>query len=90
MPLKGNKRVKWKGVDPDGEPSTGRYAVFFHPLNTDPIISKPNGESEEKQFGPPSKQPAGVDYKYTVARLDDNSDILTSCSPLDPRIRVLR
>jgi hypothetical protein len=101
VPVTGGKKIKWKAFDLAGNPKDGvKYAVYFHPFVGDPIFGNPGtGETPFQTLQAPAKLPGseipnsvntgGVDYKYTIARINADNTIFDGCKPLDPLIRIL-
>jgi hypothetical protein len=102
--------IFWIAADGDYEELAGldddfHFAVFFHPFvqsGNINYVSKPTAQSPDHSavVGPLNMLtrtllPEGVDYKYTIARVervgtgdDAYFRLLEGCAPLDPRIRV--
>lgn len=98
-----NVQLKWKAVgfpDPVELPATPtdkfKFAVIFDPLQSGgPVASGAyTGNGPLPEAGPVNLAaeetlPSGVDFKYTVVRVTEQGDVVGSCDPLDPMVRIL-
>lgn len=83
--------IAWEAQALPGQtlPTGLKYAVIFDPIKGGSrVIGDPN--TPPKHLDPADRLPDNITFKYTIAKVINNSGTIDRlCPPLDPMIRVL-